>query len=265
MKKFTKFAALACAVVFCLSLSACGNKDGEASDDLSYIKEKGTLVVGITDFEPMDYKDDKGNWIGFDADLATTFAEELGVKVEFVEIDWDSKELELNNKSIDCVWNGMTITDGVVEAMGVSNSYLNNSQVVVMKADKIGDYPDAASMKDLTFAVENGSAGADVASENGFKVTAVETQAAALMEVEAGTSDACIIDLLMAGAMTGAGTSYGDLKYSLKLTDEEYGVGFRKGSNLVSEFNEFFKVKLEDGKVEEIAKKYNIPVDAIVK
>ena len=108
-----------------------------SDDDINYIKEKGTLVVGITDFEPMDYKDANGNWIGFDADMATAFAKWLGVKVQFVEIDWDNKIFELDGKSIDCVWNGMTLTDEVKAAMATSNAYCNNAQVVIVSAEQV--------------------------------------------------------------------------------------------------------------------------------
>ena len=117
-------------------------KDAAADSDLEYVKDKGTLVVGITDFEPMDYKDENGEWIGFDADMAKAFAESLGVDVEFVEIDWDNKILELDGKTIDCVWNGMTLTDEVTSSMECTDAYLNNAQVVVVPADKADKYQD---------------------------------------------------------------------------------------------------------------------------
>lgn len=103
--------------------------------DVEAIKAKGTLVVGITDFAPMDYKDDNGEWIGFDADMAKIVAEELGVEAQFVEIDWDNKIMELNSGNIDVVWNGMTLTDEVTEAMECTNAYCNNAQVVVVPAE----------------------------------------------------------------------------------------------------------------------------------
>ena len=106
-------------------------KNGDS--DVEYIKNKGTLVVGITDFEPMDYKSEDGKeWIGFDADMAKLVAEKLGVEVQFVEIDWDNKSMELDSKTIDVVWNGMTITDEVTAAMDCTNAYCNNAQVVVV-------------------------------------------------------------------------------------------------------------------------------------
>ena len=172
--------------------------------DLDYIKEKGTLVVGITDFKPMDYQaEGSEEWVGFDADLAKKFAESLGVAVEFQIIDWDQKIMELNGKTIDCVWNGMTITDEVKASMSVSAPYCKNAQVIVVKADVADQYQTAEACKDLQFAVENGSAGKDMAEEYGFNYTEVTDQAMALSEVAAGTCDAAIIDLLMADAMIG--------------------------------------------------------------
>lgn len=102
--------------------------------DLAYIKEKGTLVVGITEFAPMDYRDENGNWIGFDADLAKAVGEKLGVAIQFVVIDWDVKIMELNSKNIDIVWNGMTLTDEVTSSMDCTNAYCKNAQVIVVPA-----------------------------------------------------------------------------------------------------------------------------------
>ena len=248
-----------------LSLAACGNSAAKqgADKDLEYIMNKGTLVVGITDFAPMDYKDG-GDWIGFDADVARLVAKDLGVEVKFVEIDWDNKILELENKSIDWVWNGMTLTDEVKNAMTCTNPYCNNAQVVVLPADQKGSYPDVESMKALKFAVEAGSAGEAAAKENGFNYTSLTSQSDTLMEVQAGTSDASIIDLLMAGAMIGEGTSYPELTHSLELTTEEYGVGCRKGSDLAEYINDRFSTYYMDGTLESIAKKYGVQ-DSLVK
>ncbi len=274
MKK--KLLALVLAAGMVASMAACGNtnsnesasadnssKDTSATaestdSDLAYVKDKGTLVVGITDFEPMDYQDENGDWIGFDADLASAFAESLGVDVEFVEIDWDNKILELDGKTIDCVWNGMTLTDEVTSSMSCTNAYCNNAQVVVVPSDVADKYQDKDSLKDLTFAVESGSAGEAQAQELGLNYTAVTAQSDALMEVAAATSDAAIIDSLMAAAMVGEGTGYSNLTYTIGLNDEEYGVGFRKGSDLTAELNNFFKSSYADGSMEQIAEKYGV-------
>ena len=260
-----------------LSMVACGSSaDTAASDsaaadttdtatesDVDYIKNKGTLIVGITDFAPMDYKDDNGEWIGYDADLAREVADSLGVDVEFVEIDWDNKILELQNKSIDVVWNGMTLTPEVTNAMECTKAYLNNAQVVVVNKDKADEITSVEAAADLSFAVESGSAGEAAAEENGFNYVAVKTQADAVMEVSAGTSDACIIDLLMAAAMIGEGTSYENLTHTVELNSEEYGVGFRKGSDLAEELNKFFKSAYEDGSLLKCAEKYGLQ-DALI-
>ncbi len=244
--------------------AAEGTAEAAAEDsDVAYIQDKGTLIVGITDFEPMDYKDESGNWIGFDADMASQVAKDLGVEVQFVEIDWDNKILELENKSIDVVWNGMTLTDEVTSSMECTKAYCNNAQVVVLPADKAGDYPDAESMKELAFAVEAGSAGEQAAQDSQFNYTALSSQADTLMEVSAGTSDASIIDLLMAGAMIGEGTDYPTLTHTLELTTEEYGVGCRKGSDLASYINDEFKKLYEDGTMQQIAETYGVQ-DALI-
>ncbi len=243
-------------------LTGCGSKSDTTSEsDLAYVQDKGTLVVGITDFEPMDYQSDDGSWIGFDADMAKAFAESLGVSVEFVEIDWDNKILELDSRSIDCVWNGMTLTDEVTSAMSCSNAYCNNYQVVVVPADKAAQYQTAADCAGLSFAVESGSAGQAELDKLGYAYTEVKDQATALMEVAAGTSDAAVIDALMAGAMVGEGTGYAGLSYTVGLNEddgEQYGVGFRKGSELAEKLNEFFAASYADGSMQTTAETYGI-------
>ncbi len=246
-----------------MALSVCTVYAEDAQSDLEYVKNKGVLVVGITDFAPMDYKDENGNWIGFDADLAAAFADYLGVKVEFVEIDWDNKILELDGKTVDCIWNGMTLTDAVKAAMETSNPYMNNAQVVVVPADKAADYQTVESLKGLNFAVEAGSAGEAEVAALELDYTSVTAQADALMEVSAGTSDAAVIDALMAAAMIGEGTGYENLTYTVGLNSEEYGVGFRKGSDLANELNAFLVAKYEDGTIMQIAETYKVQAAVI--
>ena len=237
-----------------------------AGSDLSYVQDKGTLVVGMTDFAPMDYKDEEtGEWIGFDADMAKAFAESLGVEAQFLEINWDNKLMELDTKGIDVIWNGMTITDEVTNGASVSEPYCKNGQVVVLPADKAEDYQDVDSLSGLSFAVENGSAGAEQLDALGLSYIAKTTQADALMEVASGASDACVIDLLMAGAMIGEGTSYPDLTYTVQLNNEEYGVAFRKGSDLTEAFNSFWKEAYDAGTVMEVATTYGVQESVIEK
>ena len=246
-------------VILVLSLFAgCGGSKSDS--DLTYIKDKGKLIVGITDYAPMDFKDENGQWTGFDAEFARLVAEELGVEVEFFLIgDWSKKVFELDSKNIDCIWNGMTINEELRNTCSVSNPYVINAQVVVMKNDVLANYPDTASLADLKFAVENGSAGQDAADAIGIQhIVAVADQGSALMEVAAGTADACVIDITMAYAMTGEGTSYADLGVGLTLTSEEYGIGFRKGSDVTAKVNEIMKKFMEDGTLDALAEKYNL-------
>lgn len=261
-----KIFALLLALVMCLSLVACGDSepqnnetdDQTATGDLAYVQNKGALVVGITEFEPMDYLDANGNWIGFDADMAAAFANSLGVTVEFKLIEWGNKVTELNDKNIDVVWNGMTLNDDVKAAMETSNPYFNNAQVVIVKADAADKYQTVDNLSDASFAVESHSAGQEQADTRGFTYTEVSDQAAALQSVSSGASDAAIVDFLMAIAMIGEGTGYEDLTYTVSLSSEEYGVGFRKGSDLAAALNDFFSASYADGTMQSIARTYGI-------
>ena len=286
--KLKKWLALALALATTAALTACSNtavggdtgdaagspapsgSQAAAESDVQYVKDKGTLVVGITYFEPMDYKaEGSDEWIGFDADMAKAFAESLGVSVEFSEITWDYKVEELESKAIDVVWNGMTLTDEVTSSMATSNPYCTNYQVLVYPADRAADFENLTSLEGLSVAVESGSAGEDAAQALGASVVPVQSQANTLMEVSAGTSDAAVIDVLMAAAMIGEGTSYADLAYSVNLNEaqgldaEEYGVGFRKGSDLVDAFNQFWADAVAAGTALETATPYGLE-DAVI-
>ena len=286
-----RLAASLLALSLCFSLAACSGGSSAPADttapesaapaettpaetaaesDLSYVQTKGTLVVGITNFAPMDYKaEGSEEWIGFDADMAKAFAESLGVAVEFQEITWDYKVMELDAKNIDAVWNGMTLNDEVMAAMSTSVPYCTNYQTLIYKADRAADFEGLTSLEGLNVAVESGSAGEDAAEALGATTVPVQSQANTLMEVAAGNSDAAVIDVLMAAEMTGEGTSYADLAYSLNLNEaqglesENYGVGFRKGSDLVDAFNEFWASAVADGTVEATAATYGLQ-DAVI-
>ena len=241
------------------STPAAGSGQTEADSDLAYVQGKGALVIGITEFEPMDYQDASGEWIGFDADMARAFADSLGVEAKFQIIaDWDNKVLELEGKTVDVVWNGMTLTDDVKAAMECSNPYFNNAQVVIVPKEKADQYQTVESLAGLQFAAENGSAGQAEIAALGNPCTATQDQATALLEVQSGTADAAVIDYLMAAAMTGEGTSYDGLTYTVSLNDEQYGVGFRKGSDLADALNEFFRTSYADGTMQQIADTYKI-------
>ena len=227
--------------------------------DAKTIVDKGTLVVGITEFKPMNYMDENGAWTGFDTEFAEAVAAVFGVKAEFREIEWDNKWIELESGNIDCVWNGMTITEEVTENASCTKPYVINAQVVVTAADKItAESVSVDDIKDFTFAVESGSAGQEVGEELGLTVVEYTAQADAVMAVESGKADACIIDLTMANAMTGEGTSYADLGIALPLSSEEYGIAFRKDSNLTEIVNQVMDALKADGTLPALAEKYQL-------
>ena len=256
---------LVCGVV--CAFAACG-KNAETNDgtteapaaasDLAYIKENGKMIIGITEYAPMNYYEgDK--LVGFDTEFAEAVCEKLGVEAEFFIIaDWGMKVNELDAKTIDCVWNGMTITDELKGAMSISDPYVVNAQVIVTKAENAEKYKTAEDLKGATVAVESGSAGEEVALAAGLTTIAKAAQSDALLEVKSGSADACVIDITMAKAMTGEGTSYEELVYTGSLSEEFYGIGFRKGSDTAVEVQKIIDELNADGTLDELAKKYNL-------
>lgn len=260
MKSLKKVLAVLLCVLFVSGMFAACSKSNNSKSDLDYVKSKGKMVIGVTLYEPMNYKDENGNWTGFDTEFAQAVCEKLGVEAEFIVIDWDNKIFELDSKKIDCAWNGMTLTDEVKESMSCTKPYVKNEQVVVMKADAVKNYTDVASLKDVTFAAESGSAGEAALKDLSLdaNLTSVAAQSDALMEVKSGSVQACVIDNTMANAMTGEGTSYSELAQGISLTSEEYGVGFRKGSDLTAEVDKIIDEMKADGSLQKLADKYNL-------
>ncbi|MGN0684978.1 MAG: transporter substrate-binding domain-containing protein [Gemmiger sp.] len=232
--------------------------DGES--DLAYIKEKGKMTIGYTVYAPMNYTDENGEFVGFDTELATAVCEQLGVEPEFVEINWDTKIVELDAKSIDCIWNGMTLTDDILANTACTEAYAKNAQVVVMKAGS--GYTSTADLVGKTVVAEAGSAGETTIQEDENLAQAdyisKGVQTDCLMEVAAGTADAAVLDLTLASAMIGEGTDYADLEIVDELNAEEYGVAFRKGSDAAAAVNEAFAALKADGTMQTLADKYGL-------
>ena len=249
MKKILALILTIALAVTCFA--ACGEKPAT---------DAAKLVVGYTIYEPMNFMDEEGNLTGFDTEFTEAVCEKLGVTPEFVEINWDTKFPTLDAGQIDCIWNGMTISDEVKANCDVSKAYVKNAQVVVMAKDKIKDYADVESLKGLKFAAEAGSAGEAAIKDNGLDAnySPVAVQTDALMAVMGGQADACVIDITMAKSMTAEGTSYDKLAYSIELTSEEYGIGFRKGSELTEKVNAAIDELVEDGTLPALAEKYGL-------
>ncbi len=245
-------------------LGGCGAKEKGAGavlepgqSDLEYVQSKGTLLIGVTDFPPVDYKEGD-SWGGFDAELARAFAERLGVEPEFVEIDWDDKIKLLEDGTIDCIWNNMTLTEELQETISCSEPYLSNSQVVVLRTDGSDRYEKVEDCQHLLFAAEAGSTGESVLEEKNYRYTTYDSQREALQSVSDKQSDAAVIDVIMAGYFTGEGHEFEDLCFRFPLNDEAGVVGFRKGSDLTERGNEFLKDCLEDGTMETLAEQYGM-------
>ena len=240
--------------------STAGSASAAAGSDLDYIKGKGKMVIGYTVYEPMNYTDADGNFTGFDTELATAVCAKLGVEPEFVEINWDTKVVELDAKSIDCIWNGMTLTDDIMANTATTKAYAKNAQVVVVKDGT--NYSSTADLVGKTVVAEAGSAGeaAIQGDENLAQADYVSksVQTDCLLEVAAGTADAAVLDLTLANAMIGEGTDYANLKIVDELNAEEYGVAFRKGSDAAAAVDAAFDELKADGTMQALADKYDL-------
>ena len=273
-----KLISMALAAGMAVSLAACGGAassapavdsaasgaasttETAADSDLAYIQGKGKMTIGYTVYEPMNYTDAEGNFTGFDTELATAVCEKLGVEPDFVEINWDTKIVELDAKGIDCIWNGMTLTDEIMANTACTKAYAKNAQVVVMKAD--ADYTSTADLVGKTVVAEAGSAGEsaiqDDESLSQADYISKSVQTDCLMEVAAGTADAAVLDLTLATAMIGDGTDYANLTIKDELNAEEYGVAFRKGSDAAAAVDAAFDELKSDGTMQKLADKYSL-------
>lgn len=280
-KKSIALILAALAVIMCFALAACGGTGAggnepstdapEVASDLDYIKEKGEMIIGYTEFAPMNYKNDDGEFVGFETEFAKAVCEELGVEAKFQLISWEAKETELAAKTIDCIWNGMTITPERLDTMSISTPYMANKQVLIVKAENADKYLKPEDMDGAKIVAEIESAGEGVAKEDAFfakaQYTSVADQATALMEVASGVSDGCVVDYVLSIGMIGEGTDYEDLVVvdSLAFADEEYGIAFRKDSDVAAAVNEAISALVANGKLQEIAANYKLEAQLIAK
>ena len=289
--KMKKLLALLLALCMCFALAACSNNGGnqnqadapsapadepsapanEPSDatpesDLDYVKGNGKMIIGYTVYEPMNYTDENGEFTGFDTELAKAVCEKLGVEPEFVIINWDTKEVALEAKDIDCIWNGLTLNPEREANMACTDPYVKNAQVVVVKDGF--DYTDTSSLIGSVVCAEIGSAGevqikGDDETEPDPNLAQAEfvgksVQTDCLMEVKSGTADAAVLDMTLANSMTGEGTNYADLVIVDYLAEEDYGVAFRQGSDIRDEVNAIFADMVADGSMQALADKYGL-------
>ena len=230
---------------------------------ISYIQEKGTFILCLDDsFPPMGFRDENNEIVGFDIDVAKVVAEKLGVEFIAQPIAWDAKELELNSKNIDCIWNGMSITPEREESMAMTFPYLNNQMIFYVKADS-----GIAALEDLAgkvVAVQNGSyaeellAGdyAELAATFDGDVLGYDEYLTALMDLQTGGCDAVLVDLVVGEyKVTGMGAT--DLIAGPALADDNYGIGFRKEDAALRDKVQEILIEMKaDGTLAEICKKW---------
>lgn len=276
-----KFLCLILALATALSLAACetqsAQQTSDSDSDWEYIQNKGVMTIGVTNYPPMNYQDDNGEWTGFDTEFARTVCESMGIEAEFIEISWEAKETELASKNIDCLWNGMCITEDRKAAWEVSNPYMYNTQAMVMKADREAEIMADVSGKKIVS--EAGSTGeekvtgvmddendptVEVMAKDYFansSYTGVSSMATALMDVENGVADVAVVDYVIAqGMIEGENSSFSDLVINTdnKFGDQYFGIAFRKGSDMCEKVNEAIKELKENGEIDKIAAKYGL-------
>ena len=263
-------------VVSCVAcFAACQKKDSKT--DFETISEKGYFVCGITLYEPMNYANDDGEMTGFDTEFAQAVAAKMGLKAKFQVIAWDDKFIELNGKSIDCIWNGFTSSGVDKDAQGVehnrrdlvdfSYNYMKNYQAVIVKASEKDNYTDlATSFAGKKGYAEAGSAGEEYAENaQGAVIQTAATQMSAITQVKSESADFAVVDYLLANSIIGKG-DFADLAFvpALNSEIEYYGVGFKKGSDLTAKANAELEKFAGNGKLAEIAAKYGLD-NAVIK
>ena len=273
-----KVLSIILAAVMALSVvtifAACSKDSNTTTDsDLAYVQDKGTMVIGMTLFAPMDYyaDEDEKELVGFEVEFGKAVCEKLGVEAQFQVISWEAKESELKAKNIDCIWNGLTITPERQETMSISNPYMANKQVLITKAENVDLYKTAGSLEGKSVVAEKESAGEEVAMSDdyfaGCNYIAVDSMAKAIMEVKSGTADAAVIDYVTGIGSLGEGTDYEDVAVveSASFADEKYGIAFRKDSDITAKVNEIIDELIKDGTLQKIAAKYKLEEQLIVK
>lgn len=284
MKKF--FALLLAVLMFSLAFAGCSNTPAasdnsssaaegntssegtESADDAAeasgwdYIAEKGVLVIGLDDtFAPMGFRDEDNNLVGFDIDLANAVAEELGITVEFKPIDWDSKEMELSSKKIDCIWNGMSATEERQENMALTKKYLNN-KIIIMTVDPSIKVESVEDLKDLKIATQADSAALEAMQANeafdtfSANISEYPTYDECILDMQTGRMDCMVVDQVLG--------EYKNSKLEEKMTvcgfdfgDDFYAIGCRKGeTDVADKISDAIGALMESGKAAEISEKW---------
>lgn len=245
--------------ILVFTLSGCG--DEQKDNSWKEVQKKGEFVLGLDDsFPPMGFRDANGEITGFDIDLAKEVCSRLQINLRVQPISWDAKEQELNTKNIDCIWNGLTITKERKEAMLFSEPYMDNRQILVVRANT--DFTSLSDLADKKLGLQAGSSAMDALnSSTDFKESLAEVvefddNMTALMDLEMGGLDAVLMDEIVARFyIQQKNKSY--IVLDEALAGEEYGIGFRKND---TELRDKVQATLEemaaDGTLAEISNKW---------
>lgn len=243
------------------STTAGANNTSTASGEdnsLQKVLDSGKLVLGLDPtFKPMGYTDENDNIVGFDIDVAKEVCSRLGIELETYSVNWDTKEQDLNAGTIDCIWNGLSVSDERKKVMLMSEPYMKNEMVFVVNGSS-----DIASQTDLAgknIAVQNGSTAqetllaSDVVTVNGATTTELATNVEALQQLELNMVDAAFLDSVVANyEISTSGKDYKVLPDGLD--PEEYAIGFRLGDQaLCDKIEEVLHEMKADGKLAEIS------------
>lgn len=255
---------LACAMTACGSTSDDPSNTDASDVDTSweYIQGNGKLIIGLDDtFAPMGFRDESGELVGFDIDLAKAVGEVLGIQIEFQPISWNAKEMMLSSKRIDCVWNGMSATAERQEQMALTSQYLNNI-IRVASLDASINVKSAAELASLKVGIQSDSAALEMVMANAdydsFKanITEYPTYDEAILDMQAGRVDVIIVDQVLA--------DYKNTKMSTPMTfsdfefgDDFYAIGCRQGDKaLAAKISEAIGTLIDNGKAAEISEKW---------
>lgn len=248
-------------VVFITGCNDEQNKSDDVKGGLDLGKE-GVFTVGLDDtFAPMGFRDDKGKLVGFDIDLATAVAKEMGLKIEFKPINWDAKDMELKSKNIDCIWNGMSQTPEREKAMSLSKKYLNNKIILMTQKDDVV-VENAADLAKYNIGTQADSSALEMLGKNEKyndfkdKITEYKSYDDAILDMKAGRIDVIAIDQVLGEYKNkNMGESMKSLEYNLG--DDFYVIGFRKdGKELTKSVNEAIKTLIDNGEAAKISEKW---------
>ncbi len=265
MNKFFKGMKKPISALTAAALLAAAGCSASDKKDWDYISSKGEMIVGITLYEPMNYYDENGELTGFETEFTTAVCEKLGVKPTFQVIEWEQKENELKSRTIDCIWNGLTVTEERKENMAFTDPYVDNRQVLVIQKSNEQKYMQESDLANAKIAAESGSAGESAIQESeslsSGEYIGCSAQKDALMEVKAGTADACVIDYVMATASIRDDTDYADLMIveAVQLAPEQYAVGLRlEDTETLAKVNGAIKELADEGTLQSLADKYGL-------